>query len=418
MNQKLLDIQLNLLLAIESIKQHQSRNILTGFGVAWGVMILILLVGAGQGLQDGVMRIFGNYAQNSLWFYAGMADSESVNKRPILFDSRLIDDIYTAFPDITVISPQKSTSALVVNSNGNSSNYTISGVGAQYFSIKLLTINHGRLFNPWDEKQNRKVAIIGSRAAEEIFGNTNALGQYIKITDTWFMITGVLKKGSLFDQAEQKKIFIPISTMCQTIDYEDKFTEFGIVTTSECTAASYEKSINSYLARRYNYVPEDTKAMYVFNRKEQVKSFNSLFGTIKVFLWAIGLSLLLTGMLGICNTMIIVVKERAKEIGIRKALGAKSSQVLSMILTESVLITLIAGIIGMLLGMFISFLINITLFDSTDADSSIVQGVVVNISLAMGAIITLVISGSLAGLYPARKAADITPVEAINHESN
>lgn len=418
MKQKLHNLQLNLLLATNSIQQHRTRNILTGFGVAWGIMILILLVGAGQGLQEGIMRIFGNYAQNSFWYYAGSVDSKTENKRTIQFDQKLMDDLRKAFPAITAISPQRTTAALVVNNQANSASYPVIGVGVDYFSIRLLTIENGRPFNPWDEQQKRRVAIIGEQVAEEMFSKGVAVGEYLQITGAWFKVIGVIKKGSLFDQAEQKKVFIPYTSMRESLNAEDTFTEFGIVVRNESMAKKYEKSICRYLARRYNYAQDDKKALYVFNRKEQIKSFNSLFGSLKAFLWAIGLSLLLTGMIGISNTMIIVVQERTKEIGIRKALGAKSKQILAMILTESMLITLLSGFVGLLLGVFLSFLLNLILFTTTDQENAIVQGVVVNISLAIGAIITLVITGSLAGLYPARKAADITPIEAINYEAN
>lgn len=418
MHQSLQQLKLNLDMARHSLQQHQTRNMLTGFGVAWGIFILIILVGAGQGLQEGVMRIFGNYAQNSLWFYGGYTESGNGTRKPVVFDYSLIADLKQVFPEIEAISAEKSISGLLVGTDRHSAMFNVTATDVDYFSIKLLGLSAGRSFNVLDKEMGRKVAIIGERVAEELFPNEPALGKFIQIRGAWFMIIGQLRPGSVFEQGDQGKVFIPFQSLRETIHPDGTFSEVGMVLAPQADLSYFETAIKNYLARRYHFSPTDTQAMYVFNRKEQVKAFNSLFGAIQAFLWAIGISLLLTGMVGISNTMIIVVKERTKEIGIRKSLGAKGRQVLFMILTESVAITLLAGIVGLLLGMLFVFLVNLFLGASPDDNSVVIQGMSVNFSIAAAAIIILILSGGLAGWFPARKAAGITPVEAMNYETN
>nr|WP_321453379.1 ABC transporter permease [uncultured Carboxylicivirga sp.] len=413
-----LRLKVNLLIAFDSMKQHPTRNVLTGLGVAWGVLVLILLVAAGQGLQEGVMRLFGNYAQNSLWYYGGYTETGNGNRKPVVFQYDLLNDLRILFPEISALTVEKSRMGENVVSDHHSGRFSITACDIDYFSIKLLKLDQGRFFNPVDEYSGRQIAVIGERVAEELFNSESAIGHFIQINGSWFKVVGQLKKGSFFDQSEQNKIFIPFGSYCQSVDPDHSFSEMGLVVQDNADVNGIEKAIGQYLGRRYGFDPQVKKSLYVFNRKEQVKSFKALFGGIQLFLWIVGLSMLLTGMIGISNTLFMVVKERTKEIGIRKSVGAKSRQILSMILVESVSITLLSGLVGLFFGGVISFVVNWVLTPSGEDDVRIIEGLSLNITIALITICVLVITGSLAGLFPARKAANISPVEAINYETN
>jgi len=412
-----IQLKSNLEIAWDSLKQHKSRNILTGFGVAWGIFILIILVAAGQGLQEGIMRIFGNYAQNSLWVYGGYIETGMGKKKQILFDRNLIENLQRVYPEIKAISAQKSFPGHLISNDLFSGVFNLTATDIDYFSIKLLKLSSGRTFNKLDKMNNRKVAVIGEHVAEELFPNESSIGKFIQIKGTWFKVIGQLKQGSLFDQMEQRKVFIPFQCLRESIISQPTFSEVGLVLDEHQNIDKFEDFLKNYLSRRYLFSPSDKKALYIFNRKDQIKSFKTLFAGLHIFLWSIGISLLITGMVGISNTMIIVVQERTKEIGIRKAMGAKAKQVLFMILTESIAITLISGIIGLLVGILLSALINLLIAPSSDDTNHLIQGFSINLSVAFSAITVLILSGSIAGLFPARKAAEITPVEAINHET-
>jgi len=404
---------------IHSLKQNKLRNILTGFGVAWGIFILVILLGAGNGFQTGIMKLFGSFAQNSLWVYGGQSSSVEIGMtegKLILFNEEDVNIIGKRFTEIESISPETTIPRSIVSFKENFGAYTIKGISEDYFKIKILDIDHGRTFNKLDNSEKRKVAIISNKIKKVLFKQNNAVGQFINISGTWFKVIGVLDEGNIFTQSEQNAIFIPFNSVKENYNIGNEFNTFGFTLKSGVNTKDFEIKLKKILANRIGFDRFDEKALFVLNFDEQIKSFDKLFNGIKAFLFFIGVCLLLSGIIGIGNIMLIVVKERTKEIGIRKAIGAKSNSIIMMILSESVVITFIAGLVGLLLGIGVTNLVNLIITQFYDKEDVLISNFGINIPIALLSMFLIVVSGCLAGLYPAKKAAEIMPVVAINHE--
>jgi putative ABC transport system permease protein len=387
--------------------------------VAWGILILLVLLGAGEGLQAGIMKLFGSYAQNSLWFYAGKTSEIQAGQaegKNIYFDNELMSQLTTVFPEIEALSPEYLSGSLLVSHAHGSSRTQVYGVYPSYFAIKLLQAKKGRVLNAHDQLKMRKVAVIGSKLAEELFDSEDEPGQFIEVNGTLFKVVGVLESGNMFTQSYQSALFITMPVFQECMNTNPQFTAFGLTLAPEVNTRNFKDKIVSYLARRLGFSVSDKRALFVSDMEEQVKSFNKLFAGIKVFLWLLGASLLTTGVVGISNIMFIVVKERTREIGIRKAIGATPQSILGLILIESITVTLVAGLVGMGLGVGIIQLINSFIQSSADGEQALVSSININFTIAVIALVTIVLAGCLAGLFPARNAADVKPVEAINQE--
>ncbi|MDF1550896.1 MAG: ABC transporter permease [Bacteroidales bacterium] len=412
---------MNLRESVFSIRQNSLRNLLTGFGVAWGTFILVMLLGAGNGLQMGIMRIFGNFAQNSLWVYGGMTSNTragAIEGRKIAFSLSEIDNLKTIFTEISLISPELDAGSHLVASQGSDGIYGLKGIDLDYFAIKVTKLKEGRFFNYPDKIYRRRCAIVGEKVADELFGKKQkGIGQMIEINNQWFTVVGILKSGLFSGMGTERQIYLPIQTMQAVLTGAGNIGNFGLVLRPGIDAAKFEKMLKSWLSRKLHFDKEDNKALFVFNQQEQIKAFSSLFGAVNAFLWFLGIALLISGMVGIGNIMLVVVKERTKEIGIRKAIGAKNKHIMQMIITESFLITLMSGIMGLFIGFMLIVLIN-GLFFSHTAEDDIFMGFNFETGIGFLAIFSLVVAGIIAGAFPARKAANIQPIEALNYDAN
>jgi len=405
---------------LESIKEHRVRNLLSGLGIAWGIFILILLLGAGNGLQEGVFRLFGSFSKNSLWIIGGRTSKVEIGKtegKKIIFDEGLLNLINHRFnKSIKDISPEITLKKLSNISYKDQFNYyTTKAVSKDYFKIKTLDISEGRLFNSLDEKEERRVVIIGKNVKKVLFEEENPIGMDINVSGNWFKVIGVLKSGSILNQQEQSNIFIPYSTCNNYLNLGNKFSLIMFNLFPGVNSIDFEKEIKFFLSRKLDFDPEDKKAIRTINFEEQIKSFNKLFDGLDYFFWFVGICLLLVGMVGVGNISLVIVKERTKEIGVRKAIGATSKHIISMILSESILITVFSGSIGLFFGYSVLFLINLFLATKSENDFLITE-LNFNILASVVSIFILVISGAIAGFIPAKKATKIKPIEAIRQE--
>lgn len=401
-----------------SLRQNKIRNILTGFGVAWGIFILILLLGAGEGLQQGVYKLFGNFAQNSVWIYGGRSSKIEIGRsegKQILFSQDLLDLINKKFPEINVLSPEHNIGLNNVIYKNNTGPFSVIGVNHEYFKIKLIHPEKGRFFNQRDVEEQKYVAIIGEQVGKVLFSNINPLGEFININGNFLKVIGVMESGSIFNQGDQSSIFIPITTMKSSLAKIDDFNKFGFTLKTGVKSDKFELIFKKFLAKHLNYDHLDEKAVFIFNFEEQVKSFDKLFNVLKGFLWFIGICFLVSGMVGISNVMLIVVKERTKEIGIRKAIGATPRSILNMILMESIVVTFLSGLIGLASGIGLIQIINLILSYTSDDSDSIFSQLTINMPATVVALILIIITGCLAGLIPAKKAVEILPAKALNY---
>jgi putative ABC transport system permease protein len=406
----------------ESLKKNKTRSVLSGFGVFWGVLILIILLGAGKGFQEGVLGLFSSFAKKSIWVYTGQVSEnkldEFTKKKSIFFEYSDLEIVKKRFSEIEFISPELNFKGnSLTKSDENTAYPQIKGVFPDYFNIKTIEPEKGRLLNVLDNNEYKRVALIGTRVEEGLFPSGNSIGNSINIAGTFFKVIGVIEKGSLFTQNEQNSIYVPFSTFKDCLNNFSEFNSIGLTLSGKTNALEFENKFKSFLAKRKGFNASDKKALYIVNLETQVKSFDMLFNGIDTFLWLIGLSFLLSGVLSISNIMLVVVKERTFEIGIRKAIGARPQSIIWMIITESVLITSVAGLLGVFFGIVIIEIINWVISSFFNSKDLLFTSARVNFPIILFALIALVFSGVFAGFLPAKKAASIAPVEALKQES-
>jgi putative ABC transport system permease protein len=398
-----------------TISKNKLRTFLTGFSVAWGIFMLILLLGAGEGLQHGTENQFKGDAMNAVWIMPGKTSLPYNGykiDRTIKLENRDFEDLQKNISGIENLSARKYLNGITeINYGKKSGSFGVLGCRPEEQEAEKLVIEGGRFINQLDQTEARKVACLGRDMKLELFGEEDPIGKYININGIPFKVIGhYMDEGG---DRDVRRTWIPLSTHQKVFGNPNSIDRMGLTTGD----ASIEEAqvivdqIRDRLSQRLDFDPEDEKAMNIRNRAEFYQKFVDLFFGIKIFIWFIGCGTILAGIVGVSNIMMIVVKERTKEIGIRKALGASSGSIVGLIMQESIFITTIAGYIGLTLGVGL-----------LEWSGSMIQGnpyfsnPEVNIKVAVGATLLLIVSGSLAGLIPAVRAANIQPVEALREE--
>lgn len=397
----------------KSIEGNKTRSALTGLGIAWGILILILLVGMGRGFEEGVFKLFKGFSQSTIYIYATATSLEYKGQpagQQVYFTSNDLEYLKTNLPEIQLLSPEVSAWCQAMH-HVQKAVYEIKGVDPSYFKLKLLDVKEGRLLHPTDEIENRKVVLIGSNVAEVLFDRQSPIGKHMHINDDIFTVVGVIA-NNLQNQYEARQIYMPFRAFTRYIEPDPRFKTITMSLDASTSSKKAQVRIRNFLAHRYHIHPDDEKAFYINSMEEQVKAFNSLFGTIRKFLWFMGISTLLSGIIGVANIMYVSAKERTREIGIRKAVGAKKHTIKAMFICESILITSIAGYSGLLLGMGLLELIGLFI----EPDNQLFEKPSIDIGTAIAATLVLVISGTLAGLKPASYAANLNPIDALREE--
>jgi putative ABC transport system permease protein len=405
---------------LTSIRQHKLRNALTGFGVAWGIFILMLMMGFGESFQKGIFKIFNGYADNTIWVWGGETSLDYQGRKAgksIGFDLELLERFQRRFSEIQYISPESnSPQGMLTQYQENNSMNSLKGVSQQYFEIKKLKLSKGRYFNASDFLNLKPVCIIMESNEEVLFKKKkNIIGEFINVGGTFFQVVGVAKPGSMFDGSSRNSIFIPYPYF-KSLYNEEALPNFMMSLHKNVDGPKFDKQFKNYVAQLYGFDPEDSKALFTYNLSEQVSQFQALFGGVKIFVWFIGFCILLTGIISIGNIMYVNINERTREIGIRKAIGASPRDILKMILSESVVLTTIAGMVGIFAGAMVIFLLNFAI-QKMSSEGDLIRGVGFNIPIIITAFLILIVSGVIAGIMPARKAANIKPVWALNQES-
>ncbi|NNK86517.1 MAG: ABC transporter permease [Desulfobacterales bacterium] len=396
-----------------TIKKNRLRTFLTGFAVAWGIFMLIILLGSGTGLEKGVKSLFKD-ATNSVWVRRGMTSLPHKGLQPgrsIQFTNADYEDVKTTVTGVEHITARFyrwGNNKITYKNESGAFNIISCHPAHQYLENTIMV--KGRHINQIDISQFRKVAIIGTEVEKILFKKDSSLDKYININSIPFKVVGV------FSDEEERNvslIYLPISTAQKVFNGSNRIHMFAFTVSDVSVKESLvmEDQVRKQLAIRHNFSIEDEKAVNIWNNVKFYQKFINLFKGIRVFIWIIGIGTIVAGIVGVGNIMLIAVKERTKEIGIRKALGATPFSIVTLILTEAVMITSISGYIGLVSGVTA-----IELAAKYLPQTEFFQNPEVNFQAAIGAIILLVIAGSLAGLIPARKAANIKPVEALLEE--
>jgi putative ABC transport system permease protein len=397
-----------------TIRKNKLRTFLTGFSVAWGIFMLIVLLGSGNGLQNGIEYQFKSDATNTIWLYPGsttMAFKGMKPGRQINFTNEDYNFVKENIPGIEEISARYYFwENRIISYKKQFGSFDLICVHPDMQVIEKILIDQGRMLNQIDLLRNRKVVIIGLPVKEALFKNgENPLGEYIKVNGVPFKVVGVFTDRS---DRDQQRLYLPISTAQMIFNGGNKIHNLTITTNiSVKESEALEQTLRTKLAKLHRFNSEDKSALYIGNTIKEFKQFQNMFMGIKLFVTVIGLFTIIAGVVGVSNIMIIVVNERTKEIGIRKAIGATPWSVIFLIIFESVIITAFAGYIGLVSGIGLLELVNKFM-----PPSDFFRSPEVNFNIAVAATLVLVFSGMLAGLFPAIKAARIRPVIALRDE--
>jgi putative ABC transport system permease protein len=399
-----------------TLSQNKLRTLLTAFGVFWGVFMLILLLGFGRGMQHGVMDQFGTDVLDFIVVSAGdtsVAYHGMGLGRRIHLDETDVQAIGRQIRGIRLMSAERSLGNGTITYAGRNSNADIRGIPDEYFRIKAdIPFNFGRRVDSLDVSEIRKVAVVGTTVAERLFPNgTNPVGKDIRVKDVVMKVVGVF-----YDKSNQgrnsERVFIPQTSYEKIFGGGNRIDAIWLRPEAGTDGIELEKQVVELTKRRHGVAPDDRRGIDSFNMAVPASNINRLFIGIDVFIWFVGLGTLTAGIVGISNIMIITVKERTREIGIRKALGATPFSIVSTLLLESTLVTGIAGYVGLVLGVALLELISFGL-RSAGVKLPYFLNPEVNFRIAVTAILLLVGVGILAGLAPALRAAKITPTEAM-----
>lgn len=404
-----------------TLRKNKLRTFLTAFGVFWGVFLLILLLGAGEGLKNGAQSGFSENTNDVVWMWTGKTSipyQGLSSDRKIRFKESDIAAIKREVAGVLDASGENPLGSAhngdnIVSYKDKSGSFVIIGVGKDVFKIKTsLEARKGRKINPLDQEQARKTCIIGTAVAKRLFNDINPIGEEIKINGISFLVAGVFfEDGNRGKNSE--RVYIPLSIFIKTFGQGQRYiSTLSYKPKPEYSAVEVEKDVIDLLKKRHHVAPEDKSAIRAFNSFTRSQQAVAMFNAIQIFIWFVGIGTLTAGIVGISNIMLITVKERTVEIGVRKALGARPINIISSLLFESIFVTTLAGYLGLVFGVALLELTQF-LLHSANIKLDYFNRPEVNFTMALQAISLLVFFGALAGFIPAWRASKISPVEAM-----
>lgn len=398
----------------DRLNRNRFRTALTMISVAWGILMLVLLLGAGKGLENNIAWMFRDDATNSIWVRAGRT-SMPYKGYGVGRTVRLTNADHDAIADLPGV--EHITSRFHLWGDGTISYKDKHGAfdvrschpGHQFAEQTL--IKEGRFLDDLDLAEKRKVAVIGVEVASFLFGHEPPLGQWINIKGIQYRVVGIFQ--DVGGPGEERKVYIPITTAQTAYGGGDRVHQI-IFTVGDATLAeskALEEAVRELLVKQHDLNPDDRRALRVSNNLEEFQQIMDIFVWLRRFIWLVGMGTVLAGIVGVSNIMLVSVKERTSELGLRKALGATPLSVVGMILQEAVLLTGVAGYSGLVTGILI-----IEAVDRYVPENDYIRHPSVDLGVVFGATALLVIFGTLAGLFPAMRAAAINPIDALRDE--
>lgn len=406
---------------LTTLGRNKLRTLMTAFAVFWGIFMLIVMLGLGNGLENGVSQNMRGFAANSIFVWGQRTTMPHLGMKPGRYVSFRADDIEALrqLDGIEYLAPRIQLGGWRDGNNvvrgDKTGNFSVMGDYPEFQYIDTLNFKSGRFINKFDIDERRKVAVIGKHVYDVLFApGEDPIGQHLKIKGVYFQIVGYFEPLRSGDGGERlgQTIFIPFTTFQQAFNFGGRIGWFAMTARENVSGEVVEGAVRKILAERHKVHPDDESAMGSFNAAEEFGKIQWLFAGIKGFIWFVGVMTLLAGVLGVSNIMLIVVKERTKEIGVRRTLGATPGSVIALVMQEAVVLTTLAGYVGLCAGVGMLGLLRILIGEGGQAFAA--PGVDFNISLIATAI--LILSGAIAGIIPARHAASIKPVEALRAE--
>ena len=403
----------------ETISKNKLRTFLTGLSVASGIFILVVLLGIGEGMKNGVSQQFEQDAANQIFVWTGTTSVEYKGMNPGRRIQLKNDDYsYTTQKHIDELEYKSSLYRIwnaIVNYKKESGAYSVEGVLPDYQFLENSSLVQGRYINYTDQQNYEKVAVIGNKVKNDLFKGKDPIGKYLQISNINFKIVGVFSDPG--GEREESRVFIPISTAQRVFNGSNEVNNMAFTLEKEenfdkAVAASmqFTQQLQKDLKERHAVAPEDMRAITVNNSLESAKRFYDLMAMIKFFFWGVGICTIIAGIVGVSNIMLIIVKERTKEIGVRKALGAEPWSIVGMVLHESIFVTAIAGLVGLISSLALLEVVGPLI------ETEFISNPSVNFAVALATVILLVVAGALAGFFPAWRAARIRPIEALRDE--
>ena len=403
----------------EAISKNKLRTFLTGVSVASGIFILVILLGVGKGLQNGIEKQFERDADGIIELWSGVTTIEYKGLNP----GREIQFRNSDY-DISIIKFENQLdkrSASYNNWNGSvvykkeTGSYQYRGVTPDYQAIENATVVQGRFVNQNDLASNEKVVVIGQKIKNDLFKDSNPIGEAIALNNINFKVIGVFTDPA--GEREETRLYLPLTTAQKVFGAGDKISNLFYTLKKKATyeealaeSTKFSKELGALLKSKNSVAPNDESAISINNSVESAKQFYDLNLYIRLFFWWVGICTIIAGVVGVSNIMLIIVKERTKEIGIRKALGAPPISIIGMILHESIFITTIAGFIGLLSSLLLLELVG------PQVKSEYFLNPEVDFSIALTTLVLLIVAGALAGFFPAYRAAKIRPIVALRDE--
>lgn len=403
------------------MRKNKLRTFLTAMGVFWGIFMLMVLLGAGNGLSSGVQRQFGEGATNAIWIDNGKTSLAHGGLKPgrnIAFTNDDVKAIQSAVGDQIDVMAFRNFfwGEFTIYYKKKNGNFSTMGCNSDFFKISGDKLNQGRLINYKDVMERRKVIIIGERAKNVLFGEDfNPLGEYVEIKGAFYKVVGVFNATGGGNVRREERIYMPITTLQAVSNNLNSIHVFAITVRPGEDSHQVAEKIRALLAKRHNFSIKDEEAVEIYYNEEEYQKVMGLMAGIKIFVWIVGVMTLLAGVVGVSNIMLIIVKERTREIGVRKALGATPWSIISLILQESIVITAISGYLGMLagIGLLELFRWGVSMAEESGGSLPYFTNPSVDLGVAIAANVVLVVAGAVAGLMPALKAANIKPIEAL-----
>lgn len=400
---------------LSTLARNPLRSILTALAVAWGIFMLVVLLGMGRGLRAGTEKSFADDAANSVWIFGGTTSQPHqglpVNRR-IFFDN----GDYAALrrhPEVDKLTGRffPRSGEFQIRVGAKVSSFDVRSVHPEHLYLEKTLMAAGRFLNETDLRETRKVAVIGVPVAEFLWNDTDVIGRWLEINGVAFQVIGLFTDAG--DPGEMRKLYIPITTAQLAYNGADRVNML-MFTVGDKTVAETKAlvdDVTGLLAERQRFAADDRQALRIRNNLEQYATFQEIFLIIEIFIVVMGACTLVAGIVGVSNIMMIVVKERTKEIGVRKALGATPWTIITTILQESVFLTAVAGYLGLVAGVGVLELVAWLV-----PENDFFGDPAVDLRVGIGATVVLVLSGALAGFFPARTAAKVSPVVALRDE--
>lgn len=399
-----------------SIRKNKMRTAITIIGVMWGIFLLVVLLGVARGVENNFNKLFGDFATNSVFIWAqstGKPFKGFQEGRRLTLKTSDLKAIREEVKGVKLALPRSQRSAQVIN-NFKYGNFGIFGDYPELDKLQKKNLTYGRFINQQDILLKRKVCVIEEEVYQQLFDKDEyPIGTYVKINKANYKIVGMYKEGNVKSGGPQGAVHIPFTTFQQVYNTGDKVGWMMLTGEKDKDIAQIEADVKLLLKTLHKVHPEDERAFGSFNLGVEIKKVTGFLTGMQFLTWFVGIATLIAGVFAIGNILLITVKERTKEIGIRRALGAKPWEIKRQIILESVFLTSIAGALGIIIGGFLLMLID---FVVSNAKNPQLVNPTVNIPVILIATVTLVILGTLIGLIPAQTAVNVKPIDALREE--